>query len=322
MQMASANPPMMAQGSLAALACPVHHEPLRSAGPRLVCPVCGDVGRVEGRVVSFMAQADEFYEGKYNNRTKFVPKNDGFLATLPLRVVLQGYPTTVADELPAGSKVVEIGCAGGIAWFARRYKMIGIDLSLTALRLAATDYAHPIQANAMQLPFASASIDGVISSCFFEHLDDHGKSAVLKECTRVLRPGGKVVFYYDIWTENHVISLFRKRDPARYEREFLARDGHIGYSSIPHNHALFAGSGLRIVRETYHERTPLLANSSWQKLAHWPGMAGRVARVMNFLTNGVFRLPSLALLAIVDATIGRLFPPARARCVMTIARKP
>jgi SAM-dependent methyltransferase len=322
LSIANADAAMATHGTFAALACPVHHEPLRRVADRFHCPVCGEVGREESGVLSFVTEADAFYEGKYNNRTKFVPMNDGVIATLPLRIVSQGYATAVAGALPAGSTVVEIGCAGGLAWFARRYRMVGIDLSLTALRLAALDYAHPIQANAMRLPLVSASVDGVISSCFFEHLDDQGKSAVLKECRRVLKPGGMVVFFYDIWTENHVISCFRKLKPALYQSEFLDGDGHIGYASIAHNQALFRASGLQIVRETYHERTPILANSSWQKFSRWTGPVGAVARVMRALTAGAFRLPALAMIAIVDATIGRLFPPACARCVTTIARKP
>jgi hypothetical protein len=56
-------------------------------------------------------------------------RNDGFLTTLPLRVVLQGYPTVVTKELPAGSTVVEIGCARGIDWYGLRYRMIELYLS-------------------------------------------------------------------------------------------------------------------------------------------------------------------------------------------------
>jgi SAM-dependent methyltransferase len=320
--MSTADTAIVSHGAFAGLACPVHHEPLQRVADQFHCPVCGEVGREEDGVLSFMTEADPFYEGKYNNRTKFVPMNDGFIATLPLRIVSQGYATTVAGELPVGSTVVEIGCAGGLTWFARRYCLIGIDLSLTALRLAAVDYAHPIQANALRLPIASESVDGVISSCFFEHLDDDGKSAVLKECRRVLKPGGKIVFFYDIWTENHVISYFRNLDPELYQHEFLDGDGHIGYASIARNQELFRASGLQIVREMYHERTPVLTNSSWQKFSNWNGSVGAVARVMSALTAGAFRLPALAMIVIVDATIGRLFRPACARCVTTIARKP
>lgn len=303
------------------LACPTHHQLLRRVSEQLVCPVCGVVGRAVGKIVSFLPVADEFYEGKYNNRTKFLPRNDGVVATLPLRIVLQGYPTRVAKELLAGSTVVELGCAGGLSWYGKRYRMLGIDLSLTALRLAERDYACPIQADATRLPVASESVDGVISSCFFEHFDDRGKTAVLSECFRILKPGGKVIFFYDIWTENHVVSFFRKRDPWRYQREFLDGDAHIGYADIAHNEALFQQCGFRIASESYHERTPLLANSSWQKFAQWNGLAGSAARIMRALTGGALRLPALTLIAVVDATIGRLFPPTCARCVTTVAYK-
>ncbi|MEJ6021307.1 class I SAM-dependent methyltransferase [Ramlibacter sp. PS4R-6] len=303
------------------LACPVHHGTLRHAGGILQCAECGPVGRMEGAVFSFLPQADAFYEGRYSNRTRFLPRNDGLVATFPLRVVLQGYPTTVAAEVPEGSTVVEIGCAGGLAWFARRYRMAGIDLSLGSLRLAA-DYRYAVQGDARRLPFPDGSVDGVVSSCFFEHLDDEGKLQVLRECARVLRPGGKVVFFYDVWTDNPVIAFFRRRDPARYRREFLEGDGHVGYASLAHNAVLFERSGLAVLRHAYHERTPLLSNSCWQKLATWPGLAGRLARLMDRLTGGVLRLPALVLVFLLDTTVGRLLPADWARCVTTVARKP
>src|SRR5262249_11112787 len=157
-----------------------------------------------------------FYEGKYNNRTKYVPRNDGFLATLPLRVVLQGYPTAVARELRSGSTVVEIGCAGGIDWFGLRYRMIGLDLSGSALGVAAHHYAYVVQCDATRMPLASGSADGVISSCLFEHLLPEQKVDLLRESHRVLRPGGRLVFFYDIKTDNPIISTYRRRRPDLY----------------------------------------------------------------------------------------------------------
>src|SRR5262249_52557790 len=119
------------------LCCPTHHVALTNHGEYLECPNCGVVGRWKNKVALFLRESDPFYEGKYDNRTKYVPRDDSFLATLPLRVVLQGYPTAVARVLRAGSTVVEVGCAGGIDWFGRRYRLIGLDLSESSLRVAA-----------------------------------------------------------------------------------------------------------------------------------------------------------------------------------------
>lgn len=304
------------------LRCPAHHLPLTEAGGALLCPQCGAVGERKDGIASFLAKDDSFYEAKYNNRTRYMPRNDGFLATLPLRVVLQGYPNAIARELPAGSTIVEIGCAAGIDWFGKRYRMIGLDLSLTALRIASQTYAEVVQCDATRMPLDDASVDGVISSCLFEHLSPEGKDALLAECRRVLKPGGKLVFFYDIKTDNPVIASYRRRRPDLYQSSFLDSDGHIGYDTIDRNRQHYRDAGLRITGEVFHERTPLLPNSVWQKLSLWPGLHGVMARVGRTLTSGYARLPSLAAIALTDATLGRLLPPRFARGLTTIAHKP
>jgi SAM-dependent methyltransferase len=307
--------------ALEVLRCPTHHVALTLSGNQLVCPDCHVVGNLNGQVASFLAQHDEFYEGKYSNRMKFIPKGEGFFATLPLRIVHQGYSFNVSRALPKGSTVVEIGCAGGIDWFAKRYTMIGLDLSVSALRIAALHYHATVQCDATQMPLANGSADGVISSCLFEHLLPDQKLALLSESYRVLKPGGKLVFSYDIWTDNPVISAYRRRQPELYEQLFLDGDSHLGYESIERNHQHFDAAGFDITDERYHERTPFLANSAWQKFAQWPGVWGAAAAVARTATSGAARLPCLAAQTLVDETVGRLLPPRFARGVTTVARK-
>jgi SAM-dependent methyltransferase len=305
-------------------------EPLRAPGGaalrlqegRLFDADGTPVGRKAGRIWSFLSLPDSFYEGKYNNRIRFLPRGDGYWATLPLRIVSHGYPATVATEVPAGSTVVEVGCAAGVAWFGRRYQMIGLDLSQTALELAAENYALVLQADGTRMPLADGSVDAVISSCLFEHLTIEQKQALLAECMRVLKPGGKVVFLYDLWTDNPLIAHYRRVDLDRYQRMFLDGDGHLGYAGVDENRAHFRGAGLRITRETFHERTPVLENSVWKKFSDWRGWHGRVGRVGAALTEGPLRLPMQALVSLTDATLGRLFPQRFARGMITVAQKP
>ncbi len=303
------------------LRSPDRHGLLALHGDALVDPQGVQVGRKLGPVWSFLDRPDDFYEGRYNNRMRHIPRGDGFLATLPLRIVMQSYPTTVLAEVPKGATVVEIGCAGGVAWFGRRYRMIGMDLSLEALRLASEDYAFVLQCDATRMPLANASVDAVISSCLFEHLTIAQKQALLAEAARVLRPGGKLVFLYDLWTENPLIAGYRDVDPDRYTRMFLDHDGHLGYQSVDENRAHFRAAGLRIDREIFHERTPVLGNSVWKKFSEWPGWRGTLGRVCAALSSGAFRLPALALLSATDATLGRLFPQRFARGMITVASK-
>lgn len=278
-------------------------------------------GRWKGKVASFLPEGDPFYEGKYNSRTKYVPRNTGYLAMLPLHVVLQGYPNVVASELPKGSSVVEIGCAAGIDWFGQRYRMIGLDLSDGALRIAAQHYSTVVQCDATRMPIANADVDGVISSCLFEHLLPEQKTNLLRESHRVLKPGGKLVFFYDLDSANPVISKYRKRCPDLYQTLFLDGDGHVGYDPIHVNRQYFIQAGFKISHEVFHQRTPFLDNSVWQKLAKWPGLFGTAAGIGKAVTSGRARLPSLAAIALIDATVGHLFPQRYARIVTTVAQK-
>lgn len=76
----------------------------------------------------------------------------------------------------------------------------GVDLSQRAIRRAialrpknvATDLAV---AQASALPFADASFDAVFSFDVLEHLGHDGVRDALKECRRVLRPGGALLVY-------------------------------------------------------------------------------------------------------------------------------
>lgn len=296
--------------------------PLRLIDGHLIDGEGTQVGTYRAPVWSFMDTPDSFYEGKYNNRVSFVPRSDGYLATLPIRIAMQNYPTTVAEEVPEGGTVVEIGCAGGIAWFGKRYRMIGIDLSKAALEMASEIYDAALQCDATRMPLADGSVDGVVSSYLFEHLTVEQKHALLTEAFRVLKPGGKIVFLYDLRTDNPVIARYRKADSDLYQRLFLDNDGHLGYEGIEENRAHFSKSGLTVSREIFHERTPVLSRAVWQKLSEWPGAWGKVARVVWALNSGPMRLPGAGLVWLVDATVGRLFPKRCARGMITVAVKP
>jgi ubiquinone/menaquinone biosynthesis C-methylase UbiE len=47
-----------------------------------------------------------------------------------------------------------------------------------------------VRGDATELPFASASLDAVVSSQFLEHIADSGKHTFFRECARVLKPSG------------------------------------------------------------------------------------------------------------------------------------
>jgi|GEM_PF-1303414 SAM-dependent methyltransferase len=102
--------------------------------------------------------------------------------------------------LKPGEKVLDAGCGGGLLLnqLAARYGVdgTGVDLSPLAVRRAKECGDPRLRYRVAQLehlPFKDASFDAVVSFDVLEHVQD--KAAVLKELLRVLKPGGRFLFY-------------------------------------------------------------------------------------------------------------------------------
>jgi demethylmenaquinone methyltransferase/2-methoxy-6-polyprenyl-1,4-benzoquinol methylase len=96
-------------------------------------------------------------------------------------------------HLRPGSVVLDVGCGtGDLARSLRRSGQgaVGIDLSLGMLAAARTGGAPLAQADAVALPFRSASVDAVVSGFAVRNFAD--LPAVVHELARVLRPGGRL----------------------------------------------------------------------------------------------------------------------------------
>lgn len=113
-----------------------------------------------------------------------------------------GNPTAVADLLP-GERVLDLGSGGGIDVLlsAKRVgpagRAFGLDMTDEMLALAQRNAAEAGASNVEFLkgqieaiPMPAASIDVVISNCVVNLAAD--KTAVFREISRVLRPGGRI----------------------------------------------------------------------------------------------------------------------------------
>jgi arsenite methyltransferase len=117
-----------------------------------------------------------------------------------------GNPTAFAGLRP-GEVVVDLGCGGGLDVFLAAQKVgpvgkaIGIDMTPAMIERARQNAARGIGgkpytnvefhlATIDDLPLPSASVDCVISNCVINLAPD--KSAVFREITRVLKPGGRL----------------------------------------------------------------------------------------------------------------------------------
>ena len=110
--------------------------------------------------------------------------------------VLDGY----LRELAPRARLLDVGCGGG--QLLTRLSERRPDLELTGVDLSPAQIARGrirargrgiafVEGSALALPFDDASFDAVVSVASLKHWPD--AAAGLRECARVLRPGGRLV---------------------------------------------------------------------------------------------------------------------------------
>jgi SAM-dependent methyltransferase len=306
------------------LICPEERAPLVAEGQeQLCCSACGRRYRIEAGVLRLSQTDDAFYEGAYHNHVAYLPRGEAPWQILPLWLVNSGYPWAVRRHVEAGRRVIELGCAGGVRYFGQRYTMIGCDVSHSSLERLAGVYAALIQVDAGRcIPLADASVDAVVSSYFWEHVPPASKLTLAAECARVLRPGGKLIFLYDVETQSPLIERYKRRDAQLYRRLFIEGDGHWGYETLEANRAVFEGAGLRVVQHAGLEKTPLQSASVFSKLAEFDGRGRRAFALARALGQRPWFYPYTALVRAVDTVVAPWLPERWARIALSICEKP
>jgi SAM-dependent methyltransferase len=123
--------------------------------------------------------------------------------------------------------VLDMGCGGGWAVYAKVGPVVGVDLSLPSLVSARSIYQHAVVADLGSLPFAGCSFDFVVSSDVLGHVPFADKGAVVAEIHRVLKPGGLTAHYVEA-DGNDPLMRFAKRYPDLYQKYVVEPEGHIG----------------------------------------------------------------------------------------------
>lgn len=112
----------------------------------------------------------------------------------------------LAGEIGGDARVLDVGAGGGqlaldIAARHREASVTGVDLSpeqvsRASARARSSSVAARVrfvQGSALELPFADASFDVVVSVASIKHWPDQPKG--LAECVRVLAPGGRLFVF-------------------------------------------------------------------------------------------------------------------------------
>ncbi|MGX1308043.1 SAM-dependent methyltransferase [Amorphus suaedae] len=303
------------------LICPADHAMLSEDGPDAMrCTACGRVYPIDDGVVRLLGETDAFYEGAYLNQVSYVPRSERPWHALPLWLLVNGYPWMVRQHVPAGASVVELGCASGVAYFAHRYRMAGCDLSHASLK--ALPYQQKVQCDAGQcLPLPDASVDAVVSSYFWEHIPPDIKPAILRECRRILKPGGKIIFLYDVETENPLIRRYKKADPALYKTLFIDGDGHLGYERPRDNFATFRDEGFRPVARRGMEKTWLQSPAAYMKLRQFGSGRNPFLRLGALFARSPWFYAYTGIMRVVDSTVCRLLPEDWARIELVVCER-
>lgn len=103
------------------------------------------------------------------------------------RIILRGVKAACPGN---GGAVLDVGCGSGRI-IQDLPNAIGLDILLPKLRFLRDRHRRLVQGTVFALPFPSARFDVVICSEVIEHVPDTPQ--VLRELTRVLRPGGTLI---------------------------------------------------------------------------------------------------------------------------------
>ena len=162
------------------------------------------------------ATEQEFYDRAYESGT--IDTKNGFYE---ISSGVQRYRQLIFEN-PSGKQILEYGCGlGGQAFDLadRGATVTGIDISDVAVAQArrraaghAAERLKFVTADAESLEFTEGSFDLVCGSGILHHLD---LNKSLAEVKRVLRPGGRGVFYEPLG-HNPLLNLYRKLTPGSH----------------------------------------------------------------------------------------------------------
>ncbi len=108
------------------------------------------------------------------------------------------YTALLLERLPAGARVLELGCGGGLpttALLAERFVVTGVDLSRRQIELARRQVPNAsfVHSDMTTIVFPPRSFDAVVAFYSVIHVPRTEHRSLLAHVARWLKPGGLLV---------------------------------------------------------------------------------------------------------------------------------
>ncbi len=175
-------------------------------------------------------------------------------------------------RLPPRSRVLDVACGtGDLCNLLHRSHMRAVGIDLSAGMLAAARTTAPlVQGNALAMPLASGSLDGIVSGFGLRNVTDLHR--LFFEIARVVRPGGRVVLLEVAEPRSRVV----RAGHSFYFRKMVPIIGGLlsdrdAYDYLPRSTAYLPEPG---------ELATMLAAAGFEEIKRtllWPGAAQIVA---------------------------------------------
>lgn len=119
--------------------------------------------------------------------------------------------TGVVSQDAGNLRLLDVGCGLGqiLSILAKRSPLaVGVDISQFAARTTRSKGFPVALADARSLPYADYTFDGIVAADILSAFDSSGVLAILDECYRVLRTGGRLVVLVLNWYHPRVRKHF------------------------------------------------------------------------------------------------------------------
>ncbi len=253
----------------------------------------------------FDAPRQTFYEGRWAEPDRSCGTIRNWLVKKE-RFLLQRLPKT------GDARVLDLGCGGGWAVFARAGHTIGVDMSPQSLHGAASIYHGVAACDLTHLPWRDGSFDLVVSSDVLGHVPLEGKQRAIEEIFRVVKPGGRTLHYIEA-EGTDPLTRFAKADVELYRRRIIGPEGHEGIETPSATCARFRRAGFRPVTERpvyrllmYPPRVVQLYDNEYAERSRALGVCVALSKLATALPP-LTLVSSLAAAAVLEVT-DRLLP--------------